>query len=170
MAPRRLFLPSGTIAFNLLSEPMQGDESWRALRKYRSSGQSADRSCARWCLWQTAPFMRWNGVENFLVASPFRRGVLSGICAKSRPGWPLAERHLYVARNILTSASAAHIPSKSGIECQKRHRRRDKDWDVLLARNPGVDDVRPLLHHMATLHFVFGFVVDAARRAAVLVR
>ena len=36
--------------------------------------------------------------------------------------------------------------------------------------DPGVDDVRPFLHHVPTLHLVFGLVVDAARRAAVLVR
>ena len=32
-----------------------------------------------------------------------------------------------------------------------------------LPGDPGVDDVRPLLHHVATLHFVLGLVVDAAR-------
>ena len=36
--------------------------------------------------------------------------------------------------------------------------------------HPGVDDIRPLLHHMPPLRFVLRLVVDAARRSAVLVR
>ena len=51
---------------------------------------------------------------------------------------------------------------ESRVRLKQRHRRRDEYRDALLARDPGVDDIRPLLHHMATLHLVLCLVVDSA--------
>jgi hypothetical protein len=59
---------------------------------------------------------------------------------------------------------------ESRVRLEHRHRRRDEHRNALLARNPGVNDVRPLLHHVPALNFVLGLVVDATRLAAVLVR
>ena len=47
---------------------------------------------------------------------------------------------------------------------------RPKDrWRLRLPGNPGIDEVCPLLQHVATLNFVFGFVVDASRGAPLFV-
>ena len=74
------------------------------------------------------------------------------------------------ARSLLTSGNGDRALFESRVRLKQRHRRRDEHRDALLARDPGVDDIRPLLHHMAALHFVLRLVVDAARRTAVLVR
>ena len=40
---------------------------------------------------------------------------------------------------------------------------------MLAALDPGVDKVRPLLHHVATLMFVLGFIVDPSRGPPIFV-
>jgi putative transposase len=51
---------------------------------------------------------------------------------------------------------------ESWVWLKQRHRGRNKHRDTLLASAPGIDDIRPLLHHMAALNFVLCFVVDTA--------
>ena len=74
------------------------------------------------------------------------------------------------ARLTRTSASAEAAPSKRRVRNQHRHRRRNENREMFSSRHPGVDDIRPLLHHVPPLRFVFRLVVDAARRPAVLMR
>src|SRR6185437_6274802 len=106
--------------------------------------------------------MRWNSAGNFLDASLFHRAASSGIWRRSKPGWPLAAQPLSLALNLPMSGSGGRALSESRVGFKQQHRRRDKHWDAPRARDPGVDDVRPLLHHMAALNFVLRLVVDSA--------
>ena len=96
-----------------------------------------------------------------------RRFALSPRCVV----WDLEEVEAWLAsrrsprssaRNPLMSGNGAHALFESWVRLKQRHRRRDEHWHALLASNPSVDDVRPLLHHMAALHLVLRFVVDSA--------
>ena len=60
-------------------------------------------------------------------------------------------------------------PVKAPDRAHDRHRRRNSHRGILLPRYPSVDNVRPLLQHVPTLHVVLRLVVDAPRRTAILV-
>ena len=65
-------------------------------------------------------------------------------------------------RSIPTLRNGDRARFESRVGLKQRHRRGDEYRDALLARDPGVDDIRPLLHHMAALNFVLCLVVDSA--------
>ena len=128
----------------------------------QSGKRSAGINCAKWCRLPTAPSTKWNSAENFRDASLFRPAASSGTSRKSKPGWPRADQPRSPARNLPMSGNGDHARFERWVRFKQRHRRRDEHRDALLARDPGVDDVRPLLHHMAALHLVLRLVVDAA--------
>ena len=99
---------------------------------------------------------------NFRGVSPSRPAASSGTWRRSKRGWLRAEERRLAARSLLTSDNGDRARFESRVGFKQRHRRRDEHWDALLAHDPGVDDVRPLLHHMAALNFVLCLVVDAA--------
>ncbi|MGU5642712.1 hypothetical protein ACV1DC_22435 [Aeromonas caviae] len=72
--------------------------------------------------------------------------------------------------NILMFPSVNPARSKGGIQFHQGHSLRQKRGGILPAIDPGVNGIRPLLHHMPTLHLILGLVIDAARRTPVLVR
>jgi hypothetical protein len=86
----------------------------------------------------------------------------SGIWRRSKPGWLRADQRQLSARSRRTSCNGDRALFESRVGLDQRHRRWDEHRHALLARDPGVDDVRPLLHHMAALHLVLRFVVNAA--------
>ena len=139
-----------------------GDWRWHQQRRYLSSGPSVGSNCAKWCRLPTAPSMRWSSAENFRGASRCPRAASSGISRKSKPGWPRADQPPSRARNLPMSGNGDRARFDRRVRLKQRHRRRDEYRNALLARDPGVDDVRPLLHHMAALHFIFRLVVNAA--------
>jgi hypothetical protein len=151
-----------TIAFNCAVARTQGDRKWRRLRKHRSSGLSDDISCEKWSRLPTALFMKWNSAENFPDGSPSRRAASFGTWQKSRLGSPRADQPQSPARNLLMSGNGDRARFDRRVRFKQRHRRRDEYRNALLARDPCVDDVRPLLHHMAALNFVLRLVVDSA--------
>jgi hypothetical protein len=138
-----------------------GNGRWSRQRTNLSSGPSVDSSCARWCHSPIAPFTKWSSVENFHGASPSRPGASYGICRRSKPGWLHVDQPQLSAHSLPTSGNADRARLESRIGIEQRHRRRDEHRDALLARDPSVDDIRPLLHHMATLNFILSLVVDA---------
>jgi hypothetical protein len=144
------------------SRKTHGDWGWRQQRRSLSNGPSVGSSCARWYRLPTAPFMRWSSAGNFRDASLFRRAAWSGTSQKSKPGWPRADQPQSLARNLLMSGNGDHARFDRRVRFKQRHRRRDEYRNALLARDPCVDDVRPLLHHMAALNFVLRLVVDSA--------
>lgn len=50
------------------------------------------------------------------------------------------------------------------------NRRRIERRLIPLARHPSINDIGPFLHHMAALMLVFGLIIYAARRPAILMR
>src|SRR5690606_22194476 len=136
----------------------------------QSSEPSAVTSCVKWCHSPTARSTRWSSAASSRVASLSHLDAWSGTWPKSRPGWPRGERHRCDAPSIPKYARAVPARSECGFRREKRHRRRDENRHVYLARHPRIDDVRPLLQHMPALHLVLGLVVDAAGGAAILVR
>ena len=84
-----------------------------------------------------------------------------------KPGWPNADGPRKAprcgARLTRTSTSAEAAPSKRRVRNQHRDRRRNENREMFSSRHPGVDDIRPLLHHVPPLRFVFRLVVDTAR-------
>jgi hypothetical protein len=135
---------------------------WLSGMTARSSGLSVDTNCAKWCRSLTAPFTRWNSAGSFPGASLSRRVVWYGIWRRSKPGWPRADQHRSSARNRPMSGSGGRARFESRVWLKQRHRRRDEYRHALLAFGPGVDDIRPFLHHVATLHLVLRLVVNAA--------
>jgi hypothetical protein len=69
-----------------------------------------------------------------------------------------------------SAASVKPARSKGGITLHQGHSLRQKRGGMLPAVDPGVNSIRPLLHHIPALHFILGLVIDAARRTPVLVR
>ena len=161
---------SAPIAFNCSESWNHGDWRWRRQPTYPSSERSADSNCAKLFRLQTALSTKWSSAENFRDALLFPPAASFGTSRKSKPGWPRADQPPSRARNLPMSGSGDRARFDRRVRFKQRHRRRDEYRDALLARDPGVDDVRPLLHHMAALHFVFCLVVNAARGTAVLMR
>ncbi len=139
-----------------------GDKRWPSQQNLALSARSGDGSCAKWCLSPTAQFTKWSSEESFRGASPSRPAALSGIWRRSKRGWLRADQLQLSARSPLTSGSGDRALFESRVGFKQRHRRRDEYRDAFLARDPGVDDIRPFLHHMATLHLVLCLVVDSA--------
>lgn len=135
---------------------------WSRRRTNLSSGPSVGSNCARWCRLQIAPSTRWNSVASFRDASPSRPAASSGTWRRWRLGWLRGDQSPSPARSLLTSGNGDRARFESRVGFKQRHRRRDEHGDALLRRDPGIDDIRPLLHHVATLSFVFCLVVDAA--------
>jgi hypothetical protein len=107
--------------------------------------------------------MRWSSEVNFLGVSLYHRAALFGTWLKSKLGWPLVDRAQLPARNLRMSGSGGHDRLDRRIWRKKSHRRRDKHGHSLSARYPRIDDIRPLLHHMAPLNFVLSLFIDATR-------
>jgi DNA polymerase (family 10) len=102
----------------------------------------------------------------------------------------LTDRKHFGAALLFATGSAAHVAQLQALAAEKgmrleadglhkgrsliagddRHRRRDERRHVLSAIDPGIQDFRPFLHHMPSLHFIFGFVVNTTRGTPVLVR
>lgn len=135
---------------------------WRSSPSKQSSGRSADSNCVRWCRLRTAPSTKWSSAGNFRGASRSRRAASSGTWRKSKRGWLRAEQPPLIAPSLLTSGYGDRARFESRVWFKQRHRRRDEYRDALFPSDPGVDDVRPLLHHVATLNFVLRLVIDAA--------
>jgi len=118
--------------------------------------------------------MKWSSVENFPAALRSQPDAWSGISLKWKRGLPNADARRKMPQLVelltRTSINAEPGPSKCGVGNQQRHRRWDENRDMLSTSHPGVNDVRPLLHHVAPLQLVLGLVVDAAGRSPVLVR
>ena len=144
------------------SSEIHGDWRCRQRRRNLSSGPFVGSNCARWFPSPIALSIRWSSAANFRGASPFRRAASSGTSRRSRPGWLRGDQPRLSARSPPTSGNGGRARFESRVGLKQRHRRRDEHRDVLLSSDPGIDDVRPLLHHVAALNFVFRFVVDAA--------
>ena len=158
----RGFHPSPAFAFNC--PEIENFGVWRWLQTWtdRSSGPSVVTNCVKWCRLLTAPSTKWNSAVNFRGASPSHLAASSGTWQRSKLGWLRADQPQLFERNLLTSGSDDRALFESRVGFKQRHRRRDEYRGTLLPSDPGVDDVRPLLHHMAALNFVFCLVVDAA--------
>ena len=165
-APRRSAAASSIFRRPLLSigraVGTSGDYGWHRKARRRLSERSGDSSCERWCRLPTAPSTRWNNAENFRGASPSRPAASSGTWRRSKRGWLHADRPQLSVRSLPMSGNGDRARFESRVGFKQRHRKRDEHRDALLASNPGVDDVRPLLHHMAALHLVLSLVVDSA--------
>ena len=152
---------SSTIAFNCQVESEEignGAES----REYLSSAPSGGHQ-----LREMVPLADSTIYEMEQRGEFPRRFSLSSRCVV----WDLAEVEAWLASAPISSdrarantrrqqrrarpVKAAGSGSRDGIDggIERRH--------VLSARDPGVNDVRPFLHHMPALNFVFGLVVDA---------
>lgn len=153
---------STAIAFNCRAFEIHGDWSWRQRQRNLSSALSVGSNCAKWFRSPTARSMRWSSEGNFRDASPSRRDASSGTSRRWRSGWLRADQPQSLARGLLTSGNGDHALFESRVGLKQRHRRRNEHRYALLARDPGVYDVRPLLHHMAALSLVLRLVVDAA--------
>ncbi len=156
-----------SLPFRSLSRSFPQEEELRRRRwltemTLLSSGPYVDNNCAKWCRSPIAPFTKWSSAGNFRGASPSRPAASYGICRRWRPGWLRADQARLSAHNLLTSGNGDRARFESRVGLKQRHRRRDEYRNALLARDPGVDDVRPLLHHMAALHLVLRLVVDSA--------
>src|SRR5689334_14625228 len=98
--------------------------------------------------------MKWNSAASSHAVLLSHLDAWSGTSPKSRPGWLHADRPQLSARSLLMSGNGGHARFESRVRLKQWHRRRDEHRNVLLASDPGVDDIRPLLHHMAALNFV----------------
>lgn len=115
----------------------------------------------KWCRWLTAPSTRWSNAVNFRAASHCPHAVSSGTWLKSKPGSCPVAPHQSLAFSIQTSGNGARGRSKSRVERDDRHLRRNEHWDVLASLNPGINHVRPLLQHVPALNLVFSLIVNA---------
>jgi hypothetical protein len=68
------------------------------------------------------------------------------------------------------SGNGARARFDRRVQFKQRHPSWDEHRHALFASNPGIDDVRPFLHHVTALHFIFCLVVDAVRGTGVLMR
>ena len=175
--PTRLtqsFQSPATIGFHLHQALSYGRESWVRTASNQSNEPSAGTHCGKSCRLQTRLFMKWSSAENSLAALHSRPAAWSGTLPKWKPGWRNVDVRQRVQRRVdlrtQTYVNAEPGPSKCRVRNQQRHRRRDENRDMLSTSHPGVNDVRPLLHHVAPLRFVLGLVIDAAGRSPVLVR
>ena len=114
----------------------------KALRRHGK--RSAETSSTRWCRWPTAQFMRWSSVEKSRGASHCLQGASFGISAKLRLGWKADGRSRSLPPKAQTSGSGGPVQSKRRIRLEQRHRRWHENGRVLLPRDPGNHDIRPL--------------------------
>src|SRR5208337_1016016 len=113
--------------------------------------------------------MKWNSAANFRDVLLSHRAALSGIWRRSKPGWPPVDRLRLPVLNRPTLGNGGGARFECRVWFKQRHRRRDEDRHAFLAGGASVDDIRPFLHHVATLHLVLCLVVDPTRRSSVLV-
>jgi len=134
------------------------------------AGSSYERSCRL----PTARSMTWSSEENSRSASISPHAASSGTWQRSKPGstlgaMPLAQMPSNVLQ-ALTSGCAVRGPSNTRLQLKRLHRSREQRRTILLAQNPGIQHIGPLLHHMAALMLVFRLVIDATRGPSVFMR